>query len=134
MLYDHFEDALEKAGFFMVAERRPTTVRKLRNALSRADLTEQEVRMFIQDGYDWAAKIIKEKNVEFERLAQGLLEYETLTGDEIKRVIDGKPPTDPDGEDDKPDVGSAPSITAIPKAKGKKTPPPSGGLEPEPST
>ena len=46
MLYDHFEDALEKAGFFMVAERRPTTVRKLRNALSRADLTEQEVRMF----------------------------------------------------------------------------------------
>ena len=46
MLYYHFEDALEKAGFFMVAERRPTTVRKLRNALSRADLTEQEVRMF----------------------------------------------------------------------------------------
>lgn len=46
MLYDHFEDALEKAGFFMVQERRPTTVRKLRNALSRADLTEQEVRMF----------------------------------------------------------------------------------------
>ena len=34
----------------------------------------------------------QEKKKKFERLAQGLLEYETLTGDEIKRVMDGVPP------------------------------------------
>ena len=54
-----------------------------------------------------AVKIIKEKNDEFERLAQGLLEYETLTGDEIKRVMDGEPPRIAKDEDDKPDEGSA---------------------------
>ncbi|MAM25627.1 MAG: cell division protein FtsH [Rhodobacteraceae bacterium] len=95
------------------------------------ELVEKEVQKFIQDGYDHAMKIITEKEVEFERLAQGLLEYETLTGDEIKRVMDGLPPTEDPG-DDTPDQGSAPSVTAIPKAKGKKTPP-SGGMEPEPS-
>jgi cell division protease FtsH len=98
------------------------------------ELIESEVKRIIDEGYDIAAKIIKDKNEEFERLAQGLLEYETLTGEEIKRVIAGLPPT-PDPEDDEPsDEGDKPSVTAIPKAKGKKTPPPSGGLEPEPST
>ncbi len=100
------------------------------------ELIEEEVQKFIQDGYDWALKIIKENETEFERLAQGLLEYETLTGDEIKRVMNGEPPVPPADEEDKPDGGSAPSVTAIPKAKAKakKTPPSDGGMEPEPST
>ncbi len=100
------------------------------------ELIEEEVQKFIQDGYDWALKIIKENETEFERLAQGLLEYETLTGDEIKRVMNGEPPVPPADEEDKPDGGSAPSVTAIPKAKAKakKAPPSDGGLEPEPST
>ncbi|MFG6561526.1 ATP-dependent zinc metalloprotease FtsH [Sulfitobacter sp. 1A15299] len=96
------------------------------------ELVEKEVQQFIQDGYDRAMKIITEKEVEFERLAQGLLEYETLTGDEIKRVMDGLPPAE-DSDDDNSDTGSAPSVTAIPKAKGKKAPPKDGGMEPEPS-
>ena len=94
------------------------------------ELIESEVKRIIDEGYDRAYKMITDHEEEFERLAQGLLEYETLTGEEIKRVMEGKPPQDPDGDDtsgmDKP------SLTAIPKAKGKKTPPPSG-VEPEPS-
>ena len=54
-------------------------------------------------------KIITENETEFERLAQGLLEYETLTGDEIKRVMNGDAPTSGPDEDDTPDQGSAPS-------------------------
>ncbi|MFV8559515.1 ATP-dependent zinc metalloprotease FtsH [Sulfitobacter sp. SBS6] len=94
------------------------------------ELIESEVKRIIDEGYDRAYKMITDHEEEFERLAQGLLEYETLTGEEIKRVMEGKPPQDPDGDDtsgmDKP------SLTAIPKAKGKKTPPPNG-MEPEPS-
>ena len=100
------------------------------------ELIESEVKRIIDEGYDVAHKIIKKRNKEFERLAQGLLEYETLTGEEIQRVIEGKPPTaDPDDENDKPDAGDTPSLTAIPKAKGKvrKSPPAGGDLEPEPS-
>ena len=63
------------------------------------ELIESEVKRFIDEGYDRAYKILSENEEEFERLAQGLLEYETLTGEEIKRVIAGKPPQDPDGDD-----------------------------------
>ncbi|MCF6444985.1 ATP-dependent zinc metalloprotease FtsH [Nereida sp. MMG025] len=98
------------------------------------EMVEGEVRKFIQDGYELAAKIIREKSVEFERLAQGLLEYETLTGEEIKRVMRGEPPHlgNADDEDDKDD-GSAPSLTAIPKAKRRKPPADDSGMEPEPT-
>ncbi|OED50567.1 ATP-dependent zinc metalloprotease FtsH [Leisingera sp. S232] len=95
------------------------------------ELIEEEVKRFIQDGYDKALEILKAKNEEWERLAQGLLEYETLTGDEIKRVMNGEPPQADDDEDEGEDQGNA-SVTAIPKAKPKKTPP-EGGMEPEPS-
>ena len=99
------------------------------------ELVEQEVQKFIQDGFDWATKIIKEREEEFERLAQGLLEYETLTGAEIKRVMDGLPPVPESGEDDDDKDDKKPSLTAIPKSKGKGKKPsgPDGGMEPEPS-
>lgn len=100
------------------------------------ELIESEVKRIIDEGYERAYALIEEHQDEFERLAQGLLEYETLTGEEIKRVMAGLPPAEDEDDADKPDSGSAPSLTAIPKAKGKakKTPPPSdGGMEPEPS-
>tara|TARA_R100000789_G_scaffold669_4_gene2533 strand:- start:4090 stop:6009 length:1920 start_codon:yes stop_codon:yes gene_type:complete len=97
------------------------------------ELIEQEVKKFIDDGYDIAFKIISENEEEFERLAQGLLEYETLTGEEIKRVMRGEPPHLSDDEDDGSDEGNAPSVTAIPKTKPKTPRGGDGGLEPEPS-
>ena len=83
-------------------------------------------------GYEKALEILKERNTEWERLAEGLLEYETLTGEEIKRVMAGEPPNSGDDEDGTPDNGTAPSVTAIPKTK-PRTPPGEGGMEPEPT-
>ncbi|WP_420005419.1 ATP-dependent zinc metalloprotease FtsH [Arenibacterium sp. LLYu02] len=94
------------------------------------ELIEEEVKRFIEDGYQRAYQLLKEHHDEWERLAQGLLEYETLTGDEIKRVMKGEPPQSGSGSDDEADSGSA-SITAIPKAKPKKSS--DGGMEPEPT-
>ena len=94
------------------------------------ELIEGEVKNFIQQGYDTAFKILTKKKKEWERLAAGLLEYETLTGDEIKRVMKGDPPfSDDDGKDD--GSAAAPSVTAIPKTKPKAKP--TGPMEPEPS-
>ncbi|MEX0969021.1 MAG: ATP-dependent zinc metalloprotease FtsH [Paracoccaceae bacterium] len=96
------------------------------------ELIEKEVKELIQNGYEEARKILLDNQEEFERLAQGLLEYETLTGDEIRRVMDGKPPQPGDDEPtSKPDEVK-PSVTSLPKA-GKK-PKPDGGLAPEPSS
>ncbi len=97
------------------------------------ELIEEEVKRLIQDGYDAAHKLLTDHNEEWERLAQGLLEYETLTGDEIKRVMDGEPPHSDDNNGDDTDEGNAPSVTAIPKTKPRSKPSGDGGLEPEPT-
>ncbi|RME14498.1 MAG: AAA family ATPase, partial [Alphaproteobacteria bacterium] len=96
------------------------------------ELIEEEVKRFVEEGYQLARKILEEKREEWERLAQGLLEYETLTGEEIKRVIRGEPPHAPDDEDE----GNAPadtSVVAIPKTRPRKKPKGDGGMEPEPT-
>ncbi|GHG84179.1 ATP-dependent zinc metalloprotease FtsH [Pseudodonghicola xiamenensis] len=94
------------------------------------ELIEEEVRSFIQTGYEEAMRILTEKRDDWERLAQGLLEYETLTGEEIKRVMNGEPPNVDD--DTNGDGQGTASLTSIPKTK-PKTPPSDGGMEPEPS-
>ncbi len=99
---------------------------------STKELIEEEVKRFIQDGYDTAFKILTDHKDEWERLAEGLLEYETLTGAEIQRVMDGEPPHKGDDEDDEPDDGVA-SVTAIPKTKPKAKPSGDGDMEPEPT-
>ena len=98
------------------------------------ELIETEVKRIIDEGYDTAYQMLQDYNDEFERLAQGLLEYETLTGNEITKVIAGKPITqDDDEEDDTPPSGK-PSLAAIPKMPKNKPPKSDGGLEPEPSS
>ncbi len=96
------------------------------------ELVESEVKRLIDTGYDTAFEILTQKKTEFEALAKGLIEYETLTGDEIKRVMKGEPPQ-VEGDDDTPTDGSAPSMTEIPKTAKPKPKPPGGGMEPEPS-
>ncbi len=95
-------------------------------------LIEDEVKAIIDEGYETAVKILKKHNKEFERLAQGLLEYETLTGDEITKVINGLPIDHDDDDQDAPDSGGKASLAAIPKTKKPKTPK-DPGMEPEPS-
>lgn len=45
-LYEHLEGELDAAGFFHPPEKRPSMVRNLRVTLSRARMTDQEVRTF----------------------------------------------------------------------------------------
>ena len=98
------------------------------------ELIEVEVKRFIQEAYDRAHKILSKKKTEWERLAQGLLEYETLTGDEIKRVIKGEPPH---GDDDldvdaaKSDSAVKESVMAVPKTKSRIKGKSGGKMTPE---
>ena len=56
---------------------------------STASIIDSEVRRIVDEAYDAATKILKKYNGELERLAQGLLEYETLDGEEIKIIVEG---------------------------------------------
>lgn len=95
-------------------------------------IIDDKVKELVDQGYETAKRILTEKRDDLERLAQGLLEYETLTGSEITRVIAGEPLNRGDDGDDTGTGGGA-SITAIPKTKSRKPRNDDGGMEPEPS-
>ena len=92
---------------------------------------EDEVKSIIDEGYDRAMQILNDNEEAFERLAKGLLEYETLTGDEIRKVIEGLPLGD-DNSDQKPSSGGTPSVAALPKTRARK-PKSDPGAEPAPT-
>ncbi len=94
------------------------------------ELIENEVKKLIDEGYETARRILIEKADDFERLAKGLLEYETLTGDEIRKVMAGESLGNDDDADRPAPGGGLTSIAAIPKTKPKA---PKAGPEPEPA-
>ncbi len=93
-------------------------------------IIDAEIRRFIDEGYTQARRVITEKREEMERLAKALLEYETLTGDEIKNLLAGKPPVR-DAFDEPPPPRSSAVPTTRPKPKGGEEPG-GPGLEPQP--
>ena len=54
-----------------------------------ASVIDSEIRRIVDEAYTHATKILKDNNDQLERLAQGLLEYETLNGDEIQIIVEG---------------------------------------------
>jgi len=57
-----------------------------------ARIIDQEVKALVQHAFDEARRILTEKIEELHKIAQALLEYETLSGDEIINVIQGVMP------------------------------------------
>ncbi len=97
---------------------------------STAQTIDSEVRRLVQNGQEDARKILTEKRDGLETVAKALLEYETLTGDEIIGLLAGRQPVR-----DSSEPPSAPrSSTVVPTAgKSRRPDPDSGGLEPQPS-
>src|SRR4030088_3275682 len=57
-----------------------------------AQKIDAEVRRLVEAGLAEATRIIIEKRQDLETLAKGLLEYETLTGEEIRELLKGHAP------------------------------------------
>jgi ATP-dependent metalloprotease len=65
-------------------------------------IIENEVKSLIEGAYERAMRILSEKSTELHRLAEALLEYETLTREEIELVIKGGKPVRPTVDDEPP--------------------------------
>jgi cell division protease FtsH len=91
-----------------------------------AQIIDEEVRRLIHDGEAQAKLILKKKREDLHTLAKALLEYETLSGDEVARVLKGETID----RDEKPGKRSGTGGTSVPKAGAKRGG--RGGLEPEP--
>lgn len=71
---------------------------------------DSEVKRLVDDGFNEAKRILIEKAADLETLAQGLLEYETLSGEEITNLLNGIKPV---REDSQPRRPGGPSV-AVP--------------------
>ncbi len=61
------------------------------NSEDTANLIDSEVKAFVEGGYNRAKEILTTHIDQLHMLANALLEYETLSGDEIKDLLSGKP-------------------------------------------
>ena len=81
-------------------------------------LIDSEIRSLVDGAHDRATSILKAEEAKLHLLAQALLEYETLSGDDIKQLMET-------GKIDRPDKPAGPALpsavrgSAIPKA-GKR--------------
>jgi cell division protease FtsH len=91
---------------------------------------DAEIRKLVEEGHALATRIVEEKRSELEALAKGLLEFETLTGEEIRELLKGKRPN---RDASTPPSSSEPSssVPATGKASGRRKSS-SGDMEPQP--
>ena len=89
---------------------------------STAKIIDEEVRFLAEEADKKCRKILQDNIEELHIVAKGLLEYETLTGDEIKDLIKGIKPSR-DDFDDSPTHTPTPK-TSVPKTGGTTSPQP----------
>lgn len=94
-----------------------------------AKMIDDEIRALVEGGETVAREILVEHLDQLHIVGKGLLEYETLSGDEVRQLLDGGHIDRPDPDDDSADH----SRSSVPSsgAAGKKDRP-KGGFEPEP--
>ncbi len=105
------------------------------NAISEktAQMIDSEVRELVEGGYDRAREILTSHSDDLETLAQGLLEFESLSGDEIVELLKGNQPVREDPSDDAPSSthsGSAVPTTGTSRKASKDG---DAGMEPQPT-
>jgi cell division protease FtsH len=88
---------------------------------------DAEIKRLVDAGYKAAERVLTEKRADLEILAKGLLEFETLTGDEITDLLAGKRPSRESVIEPVTPRGSA-----VPPAGKPRPRPETGGLEPQP--
>jgi len=77
-----------------------------------AKIVDEEVKRIVSDAYKRAEKCLRDNVEELHKLAKALLEYETLSGDEIKGLLRGEPVIrlkSPDEEEDSKPRSSVPT-------------------------
>jgi cell division protease FtsH len=99
-----------------------------------AQKIDAEVRRIIDETYTRAKQILSDRIDELHTLAKGLLEYETLTGDEIKGLLKGERPVRTPYEDPEPPQNQRPAATVPQSGRPRND----GGIgiapEPQPGT
>jgi len=93
----------------------PNSYQGRRISTAMSNKIDTEVRRFIDEGYEKAMKVITENIDDLHTIAKALLEYELLSGDEIKALLRGEAIIRNEPDDDVP---SAPLRPSVPRGGG----------------
>jgi cell division protease FtsH len=93
-----------------------------------AAIINEEIRRFVTEGQQKAWDVLLANRTELEAVTQALMEYETITGEEVKNVMNGIPISRIDPDDTKGPTGSAVPTAGTPRPPREDQ----GGMEPEP--
>jgi cell division protease FtsH len=96
-------------------------------------VVDAEVKRFVEEGYQTAQKVIRENIDDLHAIAQALIEYETLTGDEIRNLLNGQPPVRESESDALPKSTGVPSAGKAPPRR-RPDAEPGGAPEPQPGS
>ena len=78
---------------------------------------DSETRKFVDEGYQKAESIIRDNLDDLHTIANGLLEYETLSGDEIEALLKGDPPHRPEPTDADSGPGALSAVPSVGTSK-----------------
>ena len=126
----------EKLGTIDYAEDRDTFLGVQRGSSAISPETQrvvdEEIRRIVDEGTTRARAVLGERRQDLERLARGLLEYETLTGEEIRRVIDGEKLDRQEEESDTAAAGDSAAVGTVPRSRRRREGgPEAGAAEPQ---
>ena len=88
-----------------------------------AKLIDEEVRKFVDEAEKKCRQLLQDNLEELHTIAKGLLEYETLSGNEIKDLLKGIPPSRDDFDNDS-EIKKSEPIQSVPKTGSKISPQP----------
>jgi len=97
-----------------------------------AKLIDEETRRIVTTGQSIAWEVLTKHKAELETMAQALMEYETISGDECLAVMRGEKIVRPTDDD----TTKGPTGSAVPvagQARPSRPEPGPGGMEPQPT-
>ena len=92
-----------------------------------AQIIDQEIKRLVEEALEKARSILTEHNDDLHKIAKALLEYETLSGDEIQGLLRGEPIV---REQPPEEPSQRPPSSSVPSAGRPRD---GGGLSPEPA-
>ncbi len=96
-----------------------------------AKLIDEEIRRIVTEGETKARDLVTSHRQQLEAITQALMEYETVTGEEVNALMRGDKIVRKSDDEGPKDIGSS----AVPSAGGRLRPrgePGTGGMEPQP--
>jgi cell division protease FtsH len=98
-----------------------------------AKLIDQEIRRIVTEGEEKAREVLGGHRTELEAITQALMEFETITGEEVKALMRGEKIVRAPDEDEPAETVSS----AVPSTGSRARPrsePDTGGMEPQPQS